>query len=343
VVQFDNLRKVTIASVGDVVQLKPKISFRRSDPLHPNVTLLRKVSLTWVGHPDVAESPSGGQIYVTFEAFGDGWQGIVQATVVIIDGTPLPPTLVVVADTETSIPGTKHSDASSFRCLGSQAIASSGDVVFFGSNCSSVDKSFSRRSRHEQRSDSHSGDVYPGVFRWSAGKLSVIADPSTPVPGGTASEKFIGFSDPTISHDGTAAFVALTTGGEKVIAVSTPDKQLSIAASTASPVTKFTDLPFVPSIDGNGTVLFYGAADNNRSGVYSATRSKPNASNWKPVAELTLADKVEGQSLVYIGFGNGAYNHETGTFAAYLVLANDVEGIWTFSRKGLQESPIIMV
>jgi len=290
-----------------------------------------------VGRPDVAESPSGGTIHVAFEAYGDRWQGIIHASVVIINGVPLPPNLAVVVDTETTIPGVKPSQASTFRCLGSQAVSTTGDVVFFGSNCSSAEDSIKRRHRRGQHSDSHAGDVYPGIFRWSAGKMTIVADSSTRVPGASASEKFVGFSDPTISHEGTAAFVAMTSAGEKVIGVASPDQPLSIAASTSDPTTRFSDLPFVPSIDGNGTVLFYGRAEDDHAGVYLASRSDSNNS-WAHTAELTLADKVEGQSLVYIGFGCGAFNHETGTFAAYLVLSNDVEGIWTFSSKALQGS-----
>merc|ERR1719198_2126708 len=104
----------------------------------------------------------------------------------------------------------------------------------------------------------------------------------------------------------------MTSAGEKTIVVASSDQPLSIAASTADASTRFSDLPFVPSIDGNGTVLFYGAADDDHAGVYLASRSDSNMSSWKHNAELTLADKVEGQSLVYIGFGPGAFDRVTG-------------------------------
>jgi len=145
--------------------------------------------------------------------------------------------LKVVADSETIIPGTSHSK---FRCLGSQAVSSSGSVAFFGSNCTTQ-----RHGSKQDERDAHAADLYPavfpGIYLWSVGQegeIQVVADSSkTLTRWDKRTEQLVGFTDPAMGSDGTVAFVALTSAGNKgVFATNPTGKYLSMLTTTGAPV-----------------------------------------------------------------------------------------------------------
>merc|ERR1719321_884783 len=198
--------------------------------------------------------------YVAFEAYAEQWQGIILAVV------PLHPEawngpkpiyqfvwLKLVADSETTIPGTPHSK---FRCLGSQAVSASGSVAFFGSNCTTQ-----RRGSKQDKRNAHAADpypaVFPGIYLWSVaqeGEIEVVANPSkTLTRWDKRTEQLVGFTDPAMGSDGTVAFVALTSAGNKgVFATNPTGKYLSMLASTGEPVPgasqrMFENFPYTPS------------------------------------------------------------------------------------------------
>jgi len=327
VLHIADLSTITIATTGQL--FKPA-----------NVTLSSFTA------PRIAASADGKEAYVVFQAWGDGnrWQGIIHAKVTFdVAHADVIPELTIVADSNTVIPGTLKHSPTRFGCLGSQAVSDAGDVVFFGSNCSQSGSTHKESDHTSQQASSftHAGEVYPGIFRWSRSSgLSVVADPSIPVPLGSAGEAFVGFSDPAIGSDGTAAFVASTGGALGVFASDPSSGRLSAVATTSTPVPgasgMFGNFPYVPSVGEDGSVLFYGSA-GTQSGVYSGVPSSSDSSPWTIQAELTLADKVQGHSLQYIGFGTCAYSQVTNIFATYLVLDNGVDGVWTFNRKSRRD------
>jgi len=286
----------------------------------------------------VTANEDGSVAYIVFEASGSWgpsavpWQGILIATASLrsfhLD-------MKVVADSNTLMPGT----SSYFNCVGSQAVSMTGVVAFFGSNCTTE----SKKGKRLAHSDSlvHSNDLYPfvfpGIFKWSHHTgIMTVASAATKVPG-SVKDQFQGFSDPAIGSDGTIAFIALTNGGRGVFASSPRDVLTTVAATSQSVPGAvgqvFKGFPFLPSVGTDGVVLFFAYASGGYSGVYSGVLPMSDSTSWSVLPELTLQDQVMNQSIVYIGFGTNAYSTKANVFATYLVLKNDLDGIWTFSRK----------
>jgi len=298
--------------------------------------------------PAISVSASASKTYITFQAQAANWQGIVLAELETSKLDYAQPALSVVADSNTIIPGTTDL---SFRCLGQQVVSAAGDVVFFGSHCeeSVVSSIVSAQSAHRvffrtKRTEGHclrkrlaySNNVFPGIFQWSRQHgLTVVADANTRVPGGSDSATFVGFSDPAISADATAAFVAESTDGVLGVYAHRAGRLEEIATtSTEAPGTGgqlFGDFPFVPTVSSNGEVIFYSSVAGSYSGIYSGTTSAIYGSS-SIRTELTLADAVGGKSLIYIGFGTSACSQSANVCAAYLVLGDGVDGVWTWNR-----------
>jgi hypothetical protein len=172
--------------------------------------------------------------------------------------------------------------------------------------------------------------VFPGVFsRALRGALQTVASSATVVPG-SVHTSFQAFSAPSIGGDGTVAFVALTSIGEGVYARS--DSVLRSIANVSTPLPEaagthtFGDFPYAVSVGADGRVLFYADAPLAYSGIYSETKGGGLQ------AELTQANSVNGQGIVFIGLGASAYDEASDSFATYLVLEDTTDGIWVFKR-----------
>merc|ERR1712194_100986 len=81
-------------------------------------------------------------------------------------------------------------------------------------------------------------------------------------------------------------------------------------------VQTFGDFPYTVSVGADGLVIFYADAPLAYSGIYSETKM------GGVQAEVTEADAVGGQGIVFIGFGANAYDEASDSFATYLVLSD---------------------
>lgn len=312
--------------------------------------------LTSLSAPMVTYGADGELAYVAFQASATGWQGIVLAKYRLTNPN-LPVEFTVVADSKTLIPKTKLP----MLCLGSQAVSETGDVVFFASHCSDsatgspavaaqrAAQMMFRTQRKRFHSLASAGDVNPGIFHWSATEgLTVVADPQTAVPAGafTTAAQFVAFSNPAISRDGTCAFVGETSVGLGIFTANPMGQGLSAVATTATLVpgsssALFSDFPYVPSVGVDNVVVFYASAPGVSSGIYSGKAASSGTNTGNIQAELTMGDTVAGQSLVFIGFGTNAYSDVSNVYASYLVLNNGMDGVWTFTRKGANNTVVV--
>jgi len=311
----------------------------------------------------VAVSPNRRIIYVAFsaQAFAGKWSGIVLAAVTSesVDGQiKYGKKLTLIVDSHTRIPSTQNF---TFKCLSGPGVSSNGMVSFFGSHCTTSQASPMVRSQRSLKSFiktqtwqghclSHfqqrpGSDVYPGVFRWTQLRgIRGVATAASRVPQSGRkrqhqADDFVAFSDPVIGAGGTMAFVGLSSSGALGVYVSKPRSALQVIADTHTQIpggsnVTFGDFPYQPSVGEGGDIVFYAAAQPPFSGIYSGSSAENSLR-----AELTLQNQISNQSLIYIGFGSHAFDANSDSFAAYLVLENGVDGVWSISRQISDDKP----
>jgi len=297
----------------------------------------------YLSEVSVAVSEDKRECYVAFAArAGSSWRGVLLATVPTDADSNDDVVLTTVVDTATPIP--KGNVSVNFRCMSVPQTTPQGDVVFFGSNCGSsgspmVEAQFNKLAfsgKNTRDSDiltknrgSFRGatNVNPGIWRWGTdGSLAEVVNFETTIPGGQPGEAFVAFSDPGVSLDGTAAFVGLGNNGSYGVFKESRAKPLSLVAGRQTPMPgyenhTFQNIPNIPSVGPQGEVVFYGAATSEIAGIYA---EDPITGALSSV--ITLDAQVEGQGLLYIGFGTQAYGN--GLAAAYMVLEDTTCGIW---------------
>lgn len=221
-----------------------------------------------------------------------------------------------------------------------------GGVIFFGSNCGS-----SESPRVQQQMDSQtpfrshlrashclfkdreqgfgSSAVHPGIWRAGPGEegLSAVAGDGVPVPGGSANETWFAFSNPTMTEDGTVAFVGLGSNNSYgIFKCRRWWEELRRVVDTETDIPGyagvFYDFPNPPSLTRRGEVVFYGLQSSAVGGVFAETEGGDLAT------VLNFDDQVEGQGTIYLGFGPNACAGRRA--AMYAVLANYTYGVWTF-------------
>jgi hypothetical protein len=291
----------------------------------------------------VAVSEDKSECYVSFAArAGASWRGIILATIPADADSSDDVVLTTVVDTNTPIPA--GSTTVNFRCMSAPEATPQGDVVFFGSNCGStgspfVEAAWNARAfsglmpRDSDILTKNRGsffgatNVNPGLWRYGKdGSLSEVVNFETTIPDGQPGEAFIAFSDPGVGVDGTAAFVGLGNNGSYGIFKGSRNGPLSLVAGRQtimpgySPAT-FQSLPNVPSVGPDGEVVFFGLATSEMAGVFA---QDPDTGALSTV--INYETKVEGQSLLYIGYGTQAYSN--GLASAYMVLEDTTCGVW---------------
>jgi len=250
--------------------------------------------------------------------------------------------LTTVADTTTAIPAGNVSV--NFRCLSVPSATPQGDVVFFGSNCGStgsisVEAQFNKLAfsgRNTRDSDiltKNRGSFYgatnvnPGIWRRGPdGSLVEVVNFETTIPGGQPGEAFVAFSDPGVALDGTAAFVGLGNNGSYGVFKGSRNKPLTLVAGRQTEVPgypgyTFQSIPNIPSLGPNGEVVFFGACTSEIAGVFA---EDPDTGDLSTV--INYDAMVEGQPLLYIGYGTQAYSN--GVASAYMVLNDTTCGVW---------------
>eukprot|EP00929_Paragymnodinium_shiwhaense_P025868 TRINITY_DN15541_c0_g2_i1.p1 TRINITY_DN15541_c0_g2~~TRINITY_DN15541_c0_g2_i1.p1 ORF type:complete len:523 (+),score=108.16 TRINITY_DN15541_c0_g2_i1:93-1661(+) len=321
-----------------------------------------------------AASP-GATVLAAFEGQAGTWQGILAATMTFSSGssggkrTTTKPQLDVVVAVGDAIPNAPHLD---FLCVSSPQVSPQGEVIFFGSHCgmSAASPIIARqqaRNSHfrTQRYQGHClttqwlglgraeevSHVFPGIYRAKqaahlargrqAGELLVVADSITAVPGGVAGETFEAFSAAAMGAEGTVAFVGLGTNGTMGIFAQPSGGKLRAVATTVAPGPAgvlFGDFPSVPSVGPDGMVFFYAVSGGGLGGVYAETAVAGADGRSNLEALLNTNDEIEGQGIIYIGFGSSAANAGSATdakslAAVYVVLENTTDGIWTLERR----------
>jgi len=175
---------------------------------------------------------------------------------------------------------------------------------------------------------------YEGIYKWtSTSGVKPVANFETAVPFGATNEVFKAFSAPSLGPDGTVAFVSLGNVSSFGVYAVSPSGVLRRVADTTTAVpgsnVNFADFSYSPSVGHYGEVAFYGNGPASLSGIYA----EPNDHSAVSLDTLlSINDLVGGQGIVFIGFGVNAYDSISGRFAAYLVLENTADGIWTFDK-----------
>jgi len=248
--------------------------------------------------------------------------------------------LEVVADNTMKMPGF----GASFTCLNGPAVTQAGDVIFFGSQCGSngasqmVTNQFNNLVMYKTEPvlkhaltkgrQVGAGTTYPGLWRWSAGALSVLVGQNTTIPGGQSGEEFLAFSDAGVGIDGTVAFVGMGEGATYGVFRDSGAGLVSVVSNQVEvpgyPGCNFASFPQVPSVDETGELVFFGQCNEKVGGVFA---SQPDGSFG---TLLTYDDKVDGQDTIYVGYGANAV--AGGKAAVYMVLddRNVTNGIWVF-------------
>jgi hypothetical protein len=321
----------------------------------PSGTILRVASTDQVyppagdafymlSEPSVAVSEDKTECYVSFAArAGQSWRGILLAKVPADADGNEDVVLTTVADTSTPIPAGNISV--NFRCLSVPQATPQGDVVFFGSNCGStgslfVEAQWARQAfsgwtpRDSDILTKNRGSFYgasnvnPGIWRYGKddGSIIEVVNFETTIPGGQPGESFVAFSDPGVSLDGTAAFVGLGNNGSYGVFKGSRSKPLALVAGRQTPVPLYSDytfqnIPNVPSLGPQGEVVFFGAATSDIAGIFAE-----DPENGVLSTVINYDVQVEGQPLLYVGFGTQAYSN--GVAAAYMVLNDTTCGVW---------------
>jgi hypothetical protein len=238
--------------------------------------------------------PSGQPVLngasVAFGASGSGTQlGIYRWT----GGT-----LSVVANTTTQQPG----GTGPFENLSSAAIDGSR-VAFFGSR------------------PNPGGGFRTGLYLSDGGTVSIVADSTTPVPGGSGN--FAGFGTPSLSGQ-TVVFTGLDGAGDLGIYSSTVG-QVSLLFNTNTPVPNgvgtFSQFGTEVSVDGSN-VAFYGVDSAGTPGIYVSF----NGSLIEVLDSNTLLD---GQTIIALSLGLSTNQLSGNQVAFFASLTNGTFGVYT--------------
>jgi len=321
------------------------------------------------------QDSTAGTVLAAFAAEAGRWQGILALEHDFGRSVSTTRNMEVIVAVGEPIPGAPHLD---FLCVSSPQVSPHGQVVFFGSHCGTSSVASSAiaaqryrnalfRTRHWQ---SHCltqqvrlgrngivDHVFPGIYRSftqssrsnASRELEVVADSSTAVPGGLSDERFSAFSSPAIGSEGTVSFVGLGSNGTMGVFAQAQGGHLRAVATTASSGPEgmsFGDFPLVPSVGPEGRVVFYAtSAATGLGGVYGEMQGLRGASKLEEL--ITESDTVDGEPIIYIGFGTNAANAGTldaRTMAAvYLVLVNGTDGIWTLQTRSINTKAEIIV
>ena len=218
-------------------------------------------------------------------------------------GGPLPPSLGIygtrgglhtIADVLTTVPGA----AGTFTSFGFNPTYDAGEAAFVAGHATGS-----------------------GVYRGDGGTLRLVADETTPVPGGTGT--FTGFPDgPTIRGD-TVAFRASGPGGQRGVYVRRGGALLRIA-DTTTPIpggsgsfVSFSELTHHgPALDGTGSIAFRATGSAGQQGIY-ATRGGPLQ------AVVAAGDTIAGRTVTALDLGREGHDHGR---LAFLALFDDGSG-----------------
>jgi hypothetical protein len=303
-------------------------------------------------NPSVEVSEDLSTIYVCFDArtgsYSSGWRGIILGTL-SIDGSTV--SLQLVVDNSMTMPDS----GATFKCISGGRVTNEGDVIFFGSQCGStgasqmVTNQFNNLVmyrtepvlKHALTKNHQVGvsNVHPGLWRYSSGSISVVANDLTAVPEGVSGEEFWGFSDAGIGVDGTLSFVAMGTEGSYGV-YKTNGTGLSIVANNKMDVPgysncKFANFPQVPSVDSDGNVIFFGQCNETIAGVFNQL----SGGGFGTI--ITYDDKVDGYSTIYVGYGSNA---ASGGKAALYIVLNDYKvtnGVWAFDVPSNEDPALV--
>jgi len=294
-----------------------------------------------LANPSVELSQDLSTIFVSFSArtgsYAYGWRGIILASLPV-DGSSVSLTLVV--DNAMTMPVS----GAAFTCIDGSNVNSKGDVYFFGSQCGSngvsamVTNQFNslmmyngqrvfRDALTKDRQLAVSG-LHAGIWEWSKGSISAVANAETRVPGGSSTSRFTAFSNPGVGLDGTVSFVARGTEDYNYGIYKMTSAGLAVVVDMYTDVPgysgcKFSYFPQPPSVDSSGNVVFFGQCDETVAGVFTETSSGLGTI-------VTYDDKIDGYSTVYVGFGSNSVSG--GKAAMYIMLSdtNQTNGIWVF-------------
>ena len=248
-------------------------------------------------------------------------------------------------------------------CIQSPALSlPAGVVAFFGSSCDGDANSLRDSGRFRRSVTLKDHAIKPsapanraaGIFlvrvpkqdaKWpkpGSAQIEVVADYTTAVPAPTpvsaaaaadnttARPAFVGFSAPIVGAAGNnVAFVGQTSTGALGIFVYRLDQNLlQQVVDTGTPVPgglgTFGDFPYPPSIHED-TLVFYAAAGGATSGIYVARHCKTGPSMWCVQPVITLADQINGEPIVFLGLGGGAFDGKSATFYA----VTSIDGVYT--------------
>lgn len=210
-------------------------------------------------------------------------------------------TLSVVADLSTPIPG----GTGNFTLLDAPVSLGGGDIAFVGV-----------------------GLTQGGIYTSIGGTLAVVADLSTPIPGGTGN--FTSLDEPVSLGGGDVVFRGLGTGQEGIYTFIGGTLSLVADLSTMIPggVGTFTDFPDRPISIGGKNVAF-NATSAGQEGVYTFISSTlavvADASTMIPGGTGTFTDFAD---LIYLGSGNFMFVGSG---------PSDQEGIYSFISSTLAE------
>jgi len=290
-----------------------------------------------LGEPSVEISKDLSTIYVAFYgttgSYLEEWRGIILATLPVNGGTV---SLSLVVSNSMTMPDS----GARFHGLSGPKVTSAGEVIFFGNGYSAIEmvmNQFSNRVMNDKHASAP--HLHLGIWRYSGGSLSVVANDLSTVPGGTSSERFVSFTAPGVGLDGTVVFVG--RGSETMYAIfKETSSGLNIVASNQMEVPgysgcKFAWFPEVPSVDADGNVVFFGQGNDGVAGVFASKRSGGFSSL------LSNADKVDGYDTISIGYGQNAVSG--GKAAVYLVLSDEnvTNGIWVFNVPPSEDAVLV--
>ena len=220
-----------------------------------------------------------------------------------------------------------------------------------------------RASSHAIRDDSPPRNKAAGIFLvrqpavghpWpepGAAHIEVIADYSTgvptdhgPAPASTPPAQFVGFSSPVASKTCVAFIGQSSSGTLGIYSYSLATGGLALIADTTTPVPhlgarggSFSDFPYVPSVSPDCAVAFFATAGGAASGIYLAESPKQHAqqASARPAPPtirplLTMADKIAGEPIAFLGLGAGAFDGQT---AALYAVTSTVDGIYALDTR----------
>ncbi|MBD1869863.1 hypothetical protein H6F88_22095 [Oculatella sp. FACHB-28] len=214
--------------------------------------------------------------------------------------------LAVVADRNTPIPG-GNGNFTGFNVPD----LSGNNVVFLGTN----------------------GQGSPGIYLDNGDQLTVVADPNTPIPGGTGN--FISFLSRAVSEDGVAfqgigrdqSGIYTNIGGSLAVVA---DRNTLDPASNNN----FTDFFMPPALSGDNVAFGGLSVGWDQAGIYTKVGSQLNAvatnSPDRGVLEFInfmSAPSISGSNTAFLaGFDSAIYTDVGGSFARLIGRDDTLDG-----------------